>query len=71
MKKYEELITERLKNEIEQCGKSKSEIAELLGISKPTLSQYLSGRIFPSLPTFGRLCQILDCSADDILKIEE
>ena len=64
------MITENLKREIETCGKSKSRIAEELGISKPTLSQYLSGRIMPSLPTFARLFAILDCSADDILNLK-
>ena len=67
MKSYEEKLKERLKNEILTCGKSKAQIAKELGISRPTLSQYLSGRILPSLTTFGRLCDIIDCSADDIL----
>ena len=63
----EELIKKNLKTEIELCGKTKTEIAKELGISKPTLSQYLSGRILPSLTTFAKLCEIIDCSADDIL----
>ena len=67
MDKEEILIKNNLKAEILSCGKSKSEIAEALGISKPTLSQYLSGRIMPSLTTFAKLCKILDCSADDSL----
>ena len=66
----EELIKKNLKFEIEHCGKSKSQIAKELGISKPTLSQYLSGRILPSLTTFALLCEIIDCSADDILDIK-
>lgn len=66
-KNYEAIIKANLRTEIESCGKSKSEIAKELGVSKPTLSQYLSGRIFPSLPTFAKLCDILDCSADDLL----
>jgi len=67
MKSYEERIKENLRNEILTCGKSKTQIARELSISKPTLSQYLSGRIMPSLATFGRLCEVIDCSADDIL----
>ena len=67
MDNLEMMISANLKIEIETCGKSKTQIAQELGISKPTLSQYLSGRIMPSLPTFARLCIILDCSADDIL----
>ena len=69
MKTVEQEITERLKTEIETSTKTKTQIADELGISKPTLSQYLSGRILPSLVTFARLCKILDCSADDILDI--
>ena len=66
----EDIIKKNLKFEIEHCGKSKTEIGKKLGISKPTLSQYLSGRIMPSLPTFALLCEIIDCSADDILEIK-
>lgn len=65
-----EQITKNLKKEIELSGKTKSEIAKELGISKPTLSQYLSGKIFPSLTTFARLCEIIDCSADEILGLK-
>ena len=69
MKTVEQQITERLKTEIETSTKTKTQIADELGISKPTLSQYLSGRILPSLVTFARLWKIRDCSADDILDI--
>lgn len=65
-----EEITNRLKEEITNCGKSKSDIAKEVGISKPTLSQYLSGRAYPSLVTFAKLCEAIDCSADDILGIK-
>ena len=66
---YEEKIKRNLKREIETCGKPKSYIADRLGISRPTLSQYISGRILPSLATFARLCEIIDCSPDDILEV--
>ena len=66
----EERISKRLKDEIELSGKSKSEIAKAIGVSKPTVSQYLSGRIMPSLTTFAKLCDFLDCSADEILKVK-
>lgn len=66
----EKQISENLKKEIELCGKTKTEIAKELGISKPTLSQYISGKIYPSLPTFAKLCEIIDCSSDDILGLK-
>ena len=66
----EEIISQNIKKEIENSGKSKSEIAKAIGVSNPTISQYLSGRIQPSLPTLSKLCNYLNCSADDILEVK-
>lgn len=63
-------ITENLKREIETCGKTKTEIANAIGVSKSTVSQYLSDRSLPTLATLSRLCNFIDCSADDILEIK-
>ena len=69
-KNLDEIISRNLKQEIEQSGKTKTEIANAIGVSKPTVSQYISGRIQPSLVTLSRLCTFLNCSADDILNIK-
>lgn len=66
----EEQISENLKYEIEHSGKSKTEIARAIGVSCPTISQYLSGRIQPSLSTLSKLCNYINCSADEILEIK-
>ena len=66
-KSLDAIISENLKREIETSGKSKTEIAKAIGVSRPTVSQYLSGRIQPTLATLSKLCSFLDCSADDIL----
>lgn len=68
MDALDEKISKRIKEEIELSWKLKSEIAKAIGVSKPTVSQYLSGRIMPSLSTFAKLCNFLDYSADEILK---
>lgn len=65
----QEKISANIKAEIELSGKSKTEIAEAIGVSKPTVSQYLSGRAQPSLATLSKLCSYLDVSADDILNV--
>ena len=64
------LISENIKKEILLSGKSKTEIAKALGVKLPTVSQYISGRIQPSLATLSKLCVFLDISADDILDIK-
>lgn len=69
-KPLDEIISENLKREIETSGKSKTEIATAIGVSRPTVSQYLSGRAQPTLATLSKLCNFLDCSADDILNVK-
>ena len=69
-KSLDEIISENLKREIETSGKSKTEIAMAIGVSRPTVSQYLSGRAQPTLATLSKLCNYLDCSADDILNVK-
>ena len=64
------MIWKNIKAEIEHSEKTKTQIAEEIGVSKPTISQYLSGKIQPSLSTFARLCMCLNCSADEILNIK-
>ncbi len=69
-KPLSEIITANLRQEILLSGKSKGRIAREIDVAPATLSQYLSGRILPSLPTFARLCAALDCSADEILNVK-
>lgn len=71
MKSLDEQISENLKREIETSGKSKTEIARAIGVTKPTVSQYVSGRIQPTLAVLSKLCNFLDCSADDILNVKK
>lgn len=66
----DEIISANIKREIETSGKTKSEIAKAIGVSKPTITQYCTGRAQPTLATFSKLCNFLDCSANDILNIK-
>ena len=63
-------ISENIINEILLSGKTKTEIAKAIGVSKPTVSQYLSGKIQPTLATLSLLCECLDCSPEEILCVE-
>jgi transcriptional regulator with XRE-family HTH domain len=65
------VISRNIKNAIELSGKAKTDIANAIGVTKPTVSQYISGRIQPSLDTLSRLCRFLEISADEILGISD
>ncbi len=70
-KSLDERITQNLKYEIETCGKKKKDIADAMGVTPGTISQYLSGSTQPTLANLSRLCSFIGCSADEILCIEE
>ena len=56
MNDLDKQISENIRREIETSGLTKSEIARALGVSRPTVSQYVSGRIQPTLAMLSRLC---------------
>lgn len=66
-----EIIRKKLIEAIKLSGKSQTELAKELNVTQPTIAQYISGKIMPSLDTFANLCVILDLDANDMLSIPE
>lgn len=66
-----EIIRKKLIEAIKLSGKSQTELAKELNVTQPTIAQYISGKIMPSLDTFANLCIILDLDANDMLSIPE
>ena len=62
-----EQIRKRLAEAIKESGMSQTELAKKLGVSQPTVANYLRGKILPALDTLANLCIILDIDANDIL----
>ena len=48
------------------AGLSQKEVADSLGISNKTLSNWENGDTFPSVEKIERLCQLYDLSYDEI-----
>ncbi|MBS7400931.1 MAG: helix-turn-helix transcriptional regulator [Eubacteriales bacterium] len=61
----------RLRAAIRQSSLTQKEIAQKIGVSAQTVSKYMSVNVFPALDTLGRLCQVLDISADYILGLTD
>lgn len=60
-------IHDKLAEAIRQSGLTQTALAKRLGISQPTIGQYLSGRSMPALDTFANLCAVLDVDPAYIL----
>lgn len=65
-----DIIRKRLTEAIELSGKSRTEIAKEIGVKQPVVSQYVAGKIFPSLDTFANLCEVLDVDPAYILGLK-
>ncbi len=63
----EELIKQRLKEELTACPLTRAEIANRVGVSPEMITQYITTKKLPRLDTFARLCRELDLSAEYIL----
>lgn len=57
-------IKERLAGLKEHSALSSREIAEIIGISKRSFNEYLSGDIKPSIENLIKLANLFNCSLD-------
>ncbi|HIY99885.1 MAG TPA: helix-turn-helix domain-containing protein [Firmicutes bacterium] len=67
----EELIKQRLKEELTACPLTRAEIAKRVGVSPEMITQYITTKKLPRLDTFARLCRELDLSAEYILGLRD
>ena len=64
-------FTERFNEAIKLSDKTQVQIAKETQISKQCISDYKSGKSFPSLETLFLLCRCLDVSADYLLGLTD
>ena len=67
----EELIKQRLIEELTSCNLTKIEIAKKVGVSPEMITQYITTKKLPKLDTFAKLCKELDLSANYILGLSD
>lgn len=66
-----EIIKQRLSEELKNSGLTTIEIASRIGISPEMVTQYRTTKKLPKLDTFARLCKELDLDANYILGLTE
>lgn len=65
------VIKQRLSEEIKNSGLTTVEIAKRVGVSPEMITQYTTTKKLPKLDTFAKLCKELDLSANYILGLSE
>lgn len=66
-----EIIKERLSEELRNSGLTTIEIAKRIGVTPEMITQYRTTKKLPKLDTFAKLCKELDLDANYILGLTE
>lgn len=56
---------------IKQSKYSRVELCEMFGVSQNTLSNWSTGKTYPSIPQLLKLAKLLNVSIDDLYKLKE
>ena len=65
-----DIFTQRFNLVLSQSPLSQQQLANQIGVCKQCISEYKSGRTFPSIQTLRLLCEALEVSADYLLGLE-
>lgn len=65
------IFTLRFNEALKNSAISQTELAKNVGVSKQCISDYKSGKSFPSIQTLKLLCIQLDVSANYLLGMED
>lgn len=65
------LFTQRFNEALKQSHISQVELAHCIGISKQCISDFKSGKSFPSISTLYEICKALNVSSDYLLGLTE
>lgn len=66
-----DIFTLRFNEMLNTLSVNQTKLAEKLGVNKQNITEYKSGRAFPSLLVFRNICKELDVSADYLLGLED
>ncbi len=64
------MLKDQIKLFRKTAGLSQTEVAKLLNMSQAGYAYYETGFREPNIETIKKLCEIFDCSADELLEID-
>lgn len=67
----DDFFTKRFNQALKEASFNQTKLAEQIGISKQCISDFKSGKSFPSIHTLKLICLSLDVSADYLLGIDD
>jgi repressor LexA len=63
-----QLIARRLRHYLDYLGKSQQDLANYMGVSHTTVSNWCAGIKLPRMDKFDRICEFLNCTRSDLME---
>ncbi len=67
----QDIFTIRFNEALKNSGMKQTELAKSINVSKQTITDYKTGKSFPSVQTLRLLAKSLDCSTDFLLGLAD
>ena len=62
---------DNLKSLLDEWGYTQQELADMIGVSKATISYYIQGKRMPSLKALINIGHVLNCDVDDLIDFDD
>ena len=64
-------LGDNLKSLLDEWGYTQQELADMVGVSKATISYYIQGKRMPSLKALINIGHVLNCDVDDLIDFDD
>lgn len=64
------MFNDKLIEQRKKLNMTQSELSNKINIKQSTISDYEKGKILPSLEVLIKMCNLFDCSSDELLEIK-
>lgn len=64
-------LGDNLKSLLDEWGYTQQELADMIGVSKATISYYIQGKRMPSLKALINIGHVLNCDVDDLIDFDD
>ncbi len=70
-KAYNKAVAMNLRRIMYEKGITQAELANALGFSKQSVSQWMNGKFLPRMAKIDKICEYLGCKRSDLLEVDK
>jgi len=70
-KAYNKAVAMNMRRIMYERGVTQTELAQALGYSKQSVSQWMNGQFLPRMNKIDKICEYLGCKRSDLLEVDK